>query len=232
MLHRNDLFDVWRKLNSETKRYTFKHSKSKSRIDYILCSNALSSKVFGTRINHFPFSDHDIIITKLKTQDINRSPGMWIMNLETIKSEQFRHAFKIWWDNWKIEKNKYSDIWEWWDLTKNKIKLLTIEISRSLNCKQNKKEINRIERQLDKLKLIAKETDEISVQIKQLEGLIKNYYNKKKQKQRKLDLVLNERKEGKNQRDISLIFKKSGTKKSYGIGIRRQTIIISMTLTR
>jgi hypothetical protein len=28
------------------------------------------------------------------------------MNLETIKSEQFRHAFKIWWDNWKIEKVK------------------------------------------------------------------------------------------------------------------------------
>jgi hypothetical protein len=45
--------------------------------------------VFGTRINHFPFSDHDIIITKLKTEDINRGPGMWIMNLETIKSEQF-----------------------------------------------------------------------------------------------------------------------------------------------
>ena len=105
MLHRNDLSDVWRKLNPETKRYTFKRGKSKSRIDYILCSNAVSSKVFGTRINHFPFSDHDIIITKLKTEDINRDPSMWIMNLETIKSEQFRHAFKIWWDNWKIEKN-------------------------------------------------------------------------------------------------------------------------------
>jgi hypothetical protein len=104
---------------------------------------------------------------------------MWIMNLETIKSEQFRHAFKIWWDNWKIEKNKYSDIREWWDLTKNKIKLLTMEISRNLNCKQNKKVINRLERKLDKLKLIANETDEISTQIKQLEGLIKNYYNKK-----------------------------------------------------
>ena len=50
-------------------------------------------------------------------------------------------AFKIWWDNWKIEKNKYSDIREWWDLAKNKIKLLTMEISRNLNCKQNKKEI-------------------------------------------------------------------------------------------
>ena len=61
--------------------------------------------MFGTRINHFPSSDHDIIITKLKTEDINRGPGMWIMNLETINSEQFRHASKIWWDNWKIEKN-------------------------------------------------------------------------------------------------------------------------------
>ena len=50
-----------------------------------------------------------------------------------------------------------------------------MEISRSLNCKQNKKEIDRLERQLDKLKLIANETDEISAQIKKLEGLIKNY---------------------------------------------------------
>ena len=54
-----------------------------------------------------------------------------------------------------------------------------MEISRNLNCKQNKKVINRLERKLDKLKLIANETNEISTQIKQLEGLIKNYYNKK-----------------------------------------------------
>jgi D-Tyr-tRNAtyr deacylase len=44
---------------------------------------------------------------------------------------------------------------------------------------ENKKEIDRLERKLDKLKLIANETDEINAQIKQLEGLIKNYYNKK-----------------------------------------------------
>jgi conjugal transfer/entry exclusion protein len=54
-----------------------------------------------------------------------------------------------------------------------------MEISRNLNCKQNKNEIDRLERKLDKLKLIANETDEISAQIKQLGSLIKNYYNKK-----------------------------------------------------
>ena len=88
-----------------------------------------------------------------------------------------------------------------------------MEISRSLNCKQNKKEIDRLERQLDKLKLIANETDEISALIKKLEGLIKNYLNKKKQKRQKLDLVLNGRRKGKNQRDISLTLKKTWTGK-------------------
>jgi hypothetical protein len=40
--------------------------------------------------------------------------------------------------------------------------------------------------------------------------------------------VLNGRKKGENQRDISLTLKKSGVKKSYGIGLKRQTVIISM----
>ena len=64
---------MWRKLHPETNRYTFKRGNSNSRIDYIS-----SSKMF-------PFSDHDIIITKLKTEDINRGLDIWIMNRETIK---------------------------------------------------------------------------------------------------------------------------------------------------
>jgi len=37
-----------------------------------------------------------------------------------------------------------------------------MEISRSLNCNQSKKESDRWERQFDKLKLTAHETDEIN----------------------------------------------------------------------
>jgi hypothetical protein len=102
-----------------------------------------------------------------------------------------------------------------------------MEISRSLNIKQNKKEIDRLERQLDKLKLIEHETVEISAQIKQLEGLIKNYYEAAKIRSR-----VKWAEEGGKQRDISLTLKKSGAKKSYGIGLKRQTVNISTTLTR
>ena len=124
-----------------------------------------------------------------------------------------------------------SDIREWRDLAKNKIKLLTMEISRNLSCKQNKKEIDRLERKLDKLKLIANETNEISAQIKQLEGLIKNYYNKKTEAA-KIRSRVKWAEEGEKSTRYFFNLEKSGAKKSYGIGLKRQTVIISMTLTR
>ena len=82
---------------------------------------------------------------------------------------------------------------------KNKYCVTNIVFKTFVVNRINVMHIDKLERKLNKLKLIANETDEISVQIKQLEGLIENYYNKKKQKQRKLDLVLNGWKKGKNQ---------------------------------
>jgi hypothetical protein len=112
-------------------------------------------------------------------------------------------------------------------LRKKQLKLLTMEISRNLNCKQNKKDIDRIERKLDKLKLIENETDEI----KQLEGLIKNYYNKKTEAA-KIRSRVKWAEEGEKSTRYFFNLEKSAVKKSYGIKIRRQTVVISMTLTR
>jgi exonuclease III len=38
---RYDLYDAWRKLNPNKKQYSFQRGNSKSRIDFILCSNGL-----------------------------------------------------------------------------------------------------------------------------------------------------------------------------------------------
>jgi hypothetical protein len=43
--------------------------------------------VFDTNIKHFPFSDHDLVSTKLKLDDIERGPGIWAMNFNTITSQ-------------------------------------------------------------------------------------------------------------------------------------------------
>jgi hypothetical protein len=93
LITRYDLYDAWRKLHPNKKRYSFQRGNSKSRIDFILCSNGLCSKVFDTNIKHFPFSDHDLVSTKLKLDDIERGPGIWAMNFNTITSELFTKAF-------------------------------------------------------------------------------------------------------------------------------------------
>ena len=88
LMHRHDLFDIWRKYNPKTKRFSFHRGNAKSRIDYIICSNSLSSKLLDSKINHFPFSDHDICTVKVKIEDIDRSPGIWVMNLNTISRKR------------------------------------------------------------------------------------------------------------------------------------------------
>ena len=132
---RHDLFDIWRNNNPKTKRFSFHRGNAKSRIDYIICSNSLTSKLLDSKINHFPFSDHDICTVKVKIEDIERGPGIWVMNLNTIKSETFISAFTTWWPwpTWKNQINRFESIQEWWEVTKTKITILTIDISKQIN---------------------------------------------------------------------------------------------------
>ena len=138
MINRNELYDIWRNQHPDVKKFTFKRGNSKSRIDYILASKNLSSKLYDSQIKNCPFSDHDMVTTKLKIDEIERGPGIWIMNLNTIKSNQFQTAFRLCWEKWKGEKGSFSNILHWWDTVKMRIKSLTMEVSTTLNLQKKK----------------------------------------------------------------------------------------------
>jgi hypothetical protein len=70
---------------------------------------------------------------KLSVCDITRGSGTWIMNLHTIISDYFRQVFINWWVYWKLEKKSFSNLREWWDIAKIKIKSITIEASKKVN---------------------------------------------------------------------------------------------------
>ncbi|VDI28341.1 Hypothetical predicted protein, partial [Mytilus galloprovincialis] len=130
LLSQYDLTDIWRDRYPKDKRYTFQRRNSKSSIDYIFCDKNLSNKVYNVGIAHCPFSDHDLVSFKLKLDEIQRGPGIWIMNINTIKSEEFNNALKIWWETWKNEKRKFAKIQDWWDMwdvTKSQINKVTME---------------------------------------------------------------------------------------------------------
>ena len=178
MLIRNDLCDTWRNQHPELKKYTFKRGNSKSRIDYILASNNLSSKLYDSQINHFPFSDHDIVSCKLKIDEIERGPGIWIMNFNTIQSDQFKNAFILCWDKWRGEKDNFPNILDWWDTIKMRIKSLTMEVSSNLNKFSKKQVIKNLEKQLEVLKNKYSENNKNDKIIKTIEESIRNYYKK------------------------------------------------------
>ena len=88
LMHRYDLFDIWRTNNPKTKRFSFQRGNTKSCIYYIICSNSLSSKLLDSKIKHFPFSDHDICTVKVKLEDVERGRGICVMNLNTISQDR------------------------------------------------------------------------------------------------------------------------------------------------
>ena len=175
IIENNYLCDVWRKLNLEKKRYTFKRNHSKSRIDFVLVSNNLLSNLSNVKIIHFPFSDHDIVCTKIKMNEIERGPGVWVINENTIKSDIFKKAFNTFWTNNVSKINLYHNMKESWDITKYKLKALCIEISSKLNT--SKKKLKIMETKLEYLK--SKNDDSHMNDIITLEQNIKDVYEKK-----------------------------------------------------
>ena len=76
LINQYDLSDAWREQYPSKKHFSFRRVNSSSRIDYIFCSKSLNSNIFNTRISHFPFSDHDLVSTKIKLDEIARGPGI------------------------------------------------------------------------------------------------------------------------------------------------------------
>jgi hypothetical protein len=108
-----NLTDIGRDQNQTMKKYTFQRGRSKSRRDLTLVGSDNANKVISSKSSNYPFSDHNLNIIKLKTDDIEKGPGSWIMNLNTIKSDYLKQIFPDWWKLWVTEKMKFVNLREW-----------------------------------------------------------------------------------------------------------------------
>ena len=81
-IDQNNWLDIWRVLNPETFRFTWKRSKPliMSRLDYILIPQALASSVLDAQIISNPFSDHSFVEMMLVLSEQIRGRGLWKMN--------------------------------------------------------------------------------------------------------------------------------------------------------
>jgi len=64
---------------------------------------------------------------------------------------------------WNNEIERFRNIHEWWDVTKTKIKYLSMEINKQLKKGQSKKDIEKFEKQLEDLKSSTDDGDIIKI---------------------------------------------------------------------
>ena len=86
----------------------------------------------NAKIVYFPFSDHDGVCVQFKLSQVERGPGVWKMNCNVIKSLLFKNTFESFWKKWKENINNrdmFANKREFWDMTKIKIKDITIQVS-------------------------------------------------------------------------------------------------------
>lgn len=129
LLHESTTVDMWRYRYPDRRGYTRRqlvnNKLKQSRIDHILMSNSLLSYVQNTYIRMSTYSDHDMVISKLDITDIEKGPGLWIMNNSHLNDEDYTEQIKelilreknnilkaenplLWWDNLKYFIRKAS----------------------------------------------------------------------------------------------------------------------------
>ena len=118
----NDLQDIWRIRNPNTKGFSWFGQNKSSRIDFWLTSASLNGQISEIDMSHSNFSDHHSVKISVRTNSIKQGRGVWKMNNSYLSNPEFRDEITTVWQNWQNEKDDFDDITQWWDLGKMKIK--------------------------------------------------------------------------------------------------------------
>ena len=94
LMYSYDLFDVWRQMNPETRRYTWRRSTphQQSRLDFFLISDILSPYVKDAGIDIGYRTDHSLITLTLHFGEEGKRTQFWKFNCSLLADKQFADA--------------------------------------------------------------------------------------------------------------------------------------------
>ena len=91
-----NLIDIWRELNIESSRYTWRTSNGNKhgRLDFFLVSQNLFNNIKDANIEFGYKSDHSIVSITLKGQDIEKDKPFWKFNNSLLKDPKYCEEMK------------------------------------------------------------------------------------------------------------------------------------------
>jgi exodeoxyribonuclease-3 len=188
ILEQYDLIDIWRILNPETKRYTWR-SKGKrgiqqSRLDYFLVANSFIYRVGKCEIGPSIYSDHNIISLEIKCKPNNvRGRGFWKFNTSLLRDKEYVDKINNIIDETIENHKEIKNYGLLWDTVKMRIRGASISYS-SYKSKINKT----FEKQLEK------EREEIEIEL--AENARDETYERHANIKKELEIMHNERAKG------------------------------------
>ena len=105
MLFEHELSDIWRVMNPNTKRYTWRRKDPQihSRLDMWWISEALQDSCEKVDIIPSIRSDHSAIVLKLRTVEVKQGKGLWKLNNSFLDEENYVKGIKESLAEWENE---------------------------------------------------------------------------------------------------------------------------------
>jgi hypothetical protein len=186
LIDKFNLVDIWRMLNPDLKRYTWRQGKSaknlkQSRLDYWLVSAHMVYDLESVDISHSTRSDHSLIsLNFYKNKSPARGPSFWHFNANLLKDQNYVEFIN---DKLNMAIEKYIELDDKglkWDLIKMEVRSSTLCFSKK-KAKENRDNIKDLMIKVEALeKQLSKEPNDDTLQ-KYNEGkaYIENYNNEK-----------------------------------------------------
>jgi exonuclease III len=155
------LLDVWRTLNPNKIRYTWRkygtRGIAQSRLDYFVVSTSLLYDVKSCEIENSFLSDHNIISLELNANaDPELGKGTWKFNVSLLNDPEYVKSMNLLLEECNNNYNDIKDRGLRWDVIKCQIRGFTISYS-SFKSKQNKQTEKEL---IQKVKTLEKKCDQ------------------------------------------------------------------------
>ena len=90
------------------------------------------SDAFGYTFDRCSYSDHDLESVKFNCkQTFDCGPGLWKLNSSLTQDDDYTKLLSQFLQDWRLQKERYSDLRTWRDIGKSHIRDITVEFATS-----------------------------------------------------------------------------------------------------
>jgi hypothetical protein len=133
IMHELDLVDIWRLINPDKRRYTWRKMTftgiSQSRLDYILIPNSWLYNVNTVDIGHSVYSDHSPVhLTLNEDNPATKGRGFWKFNNSLLRDKEYTSKVNELIDE-ELNRKNCTDKGLKWNVIKMRIRGYTVSYS-------------------------------------------------------------------------------------------------------